>query len=403
MKPHLIEKEKCTGCGACEASCQYEAIEMKLDKNGYLCPVIHTDKCVGCGLCEKRCPMLNKKKLDFHPAKGIRNYAAWSNDDEVCKRASSGGIFSQLALDILRKGNGVCYGATFTEDNKCFHIGVERAEDLHLIVGTKYIQSDASKCYPDVKKSIKANKDVLFCGTPCQIAGLYAYLGGYKDSPNLLTAELICHGMGSSYALDLALKYYHADRIISFRDKKEGWVRKNLDRVSQKNTFHIYGKGEYRPERSLYWSLFCNTHRDCCFKCAFAQINRVADLSLGDLWGKYAEYPERWDLGVSLVLSNTEKGHSAMASTTMTVHQNENKELNCWTLFYPGASSAGQLGHWMWLIRRFPAKFACSILSLDKRNPLIWPIKLFARNTHRKHVEKTLQAMETTKRGLGWL
>ena len=44
----------------------------------------------------------------------------------------------------------------------------------------------------EVKDCLKNGQQVLFTGTPCQIAGLYAYL--HKDYDNLLTLDLACHG-----------------------------------------------------------------------------------------------------------------------------------------------------------------------------------------------------------------
>ena len=39
---------------------------------------------------------------------------------------------------------------------------------------------------------MKRGRKVLYSGTPCQIAGLYSYLG--KDYAELTTVDLVCHG-----------------------------------------------------------------------------------------------------------------------------------------------------------------------------------------------------------------
>ena len=61
--------------------------------------------------------------------------------------------------------------------------------------GSKYLQSVIGDCFKDIKTLLEENKKVLFTGTPCQVAGLYAFLR--KDYENLYTVELICHGVPS--------------------------------------------------------------------------------------------------------------------------------------------------------------------------------------------------------------
>ena len=50
--------------------------------------------------------------------------------------------------------------------------------------------------------------------------------------------------------------------------------------------------------------------RPSCYNCQFTNINRVADISLGDLWGVHIYCPDLYgnNLGASLVVCNTEKG-----------------------------------------------------------------------------------------------
>jgi len=58
---HLVEKSRfqsavnrdiCTGCGICEKSCPFEAIEMIEDG-----AFVNTEKCYGCGVCVMKCPV----------------------------------------------------------------------------------------------------------------------------------------------------------------------------------------------------------------------------------------------------------------------------------------------------------------------------------------------------------
>lgn len=398
----LAKASECTGCGACAASCKHGAIKMDYDSNGFLQPKIDANKCTECGLCEKRCPIIHTDKINFHSAQGIRHLAAWSKSDEVCLQATSGGIFTQLAIDLLKEGNSICFGVENKNDNTCQHIGISDIVELPRIIGTKYSQSDASASYPQVLKRLREGKNVLFCGTPCQVAALYSFLGN-KEYDNLFTADLICHGVPSKYVADITCRYYGAEYIASYRDKKDGWCAPGLVRVSQILSFNKKGK-IIRPKESLFWKMFANAHRDCCTQCKFAVINRVADLSLGDLWGGYKNYPERGRLGASLVIVNTEKGVKLMNSSSFEVYEHEKKELNCYTLFYPGCNkSVISLSHFLGVINKLPTKMAITILSLDWRhNPMLLPLALLYKLQKKNHVKRTLQEIERKKKELGW-
>jgi NAD-dependent dihydropyrimidine dehydrogenase PreA subunit len=50
--PHIIDKEKCTNCGACEPVCPVNAISEKEGKR-----VIDPQTCVDCGACVSTCPV----------------------------------------------------------------------------------------------------------------------------------------------------------------------------------------------------------------------------------------------------------------------------------------------------------------------------------------------------------
>lgn len=403
MKPKLIKKSQCTGCGACAAVCAHQAITMNYDRNGYLMPKINTDKCVNCHLCESRCPILNISKLEFHSAKEIRNFTAWSNNDDVCFHSSSGGIFSQLALNMIHEEEGTVAGAHLTCHNTVHHITITQGEELPLIAGTKYIQSNASTVYSKIKKTLTSGKKVLFCGTPCQVAGLYAVLG-FKHYDNLLTTELICHGVGSQVAAEISTAYYGADYLVSNRDKEDGWVRENLKRVSPKSTYSKNGELLRTTfGKDIFFTFFSNTHCMSCTNCKFAQINRVADLSLGDQWGLYKSVPKRAQLGASLVVVNTPKGMQAIQSPNITIIENSNNTLNAYPLFCQAVSPSTTLASWLWFFRKLPNKWAVNFISLDyKHNPLVIPIKIIWRFAARKQLKKILKTIQKTKEKEGW-
>lgn len=404
MKPKLINKNQCTGCGSCASVCKHDAIKMDYDRNGYLMPFVDSKKCIGCHLCESKCPILNLSKLTFHEAKDLHNFSAWSKDDNLCKQASSGGIFSQLAINLLQKGNAVVYGAHLTHQNTVFHIGITNEKDLNLIIGTKYIQSDASSAYKECQMNLQNGKNVLFCGTPCQIAGLYATLN-FKNYPNLLTAELICHGVGSQVAVEVACNYYGADYIVANRNKDDGWTSLQKRGLSQKSIYFKNGvliKTE--SGKDIFYPCFNNTHRVSCTACHFAKINRIADISLGDQWGLCKSFPQREKLGVSLVLANTPRGVDAIHSKNIFIIENPNKTLNAYPLFCPSVSKWATLAPFLCILRKLPNKFTTSFITLNwKVNPLVIPFKIVWHFVGKRQLKKIYKAIDSTRKKEGWI
>lgn len=305
-----ITDKDCTGCHACFNICPQNCIVMTEDNEGFLYPQIDEDKCNDCGLCKKICP-LNTKNLDGDNPKA---YAAWNKDDEIRNASSSGGVFTALADKTLKAG-GVVFGAIFDENMILKHIAVQHQSDMNKLRGSKYVQSIIGETFKETKSFLESDRDVIFSGTPCQIAGLYSYLG--KDYARLLTVDVVCHGVPSPkvfdvYKSELENKFGGKTIDISFRDKSKGWKNFSISLSFDNNT-------QYREVLTL--DLFLQGFlqnlylRPSCHTCPFSRIPRVADISLADFWEVNSHHPE-WDddKGTSLILTQTEKGDEALKS-----------------------------------------------------------------------------------------
>lgn len=168
-------KYQCSGCTACMNSCPVNAITMVADREGFKYPTINESICNECDLCKKICP--------FHEGDaGDTNlhiptvYAARHANYDIRLASSSGGMFTALSDYILNK-NGVVYGAAFDSEFRVCHQKAETTKERDKFRGSKYVQSDLGNIFTDVKTELDRKRDVLFTGTPCQIAGLKAYLG----------------------------------------------------------------------------------------------------------------------------------------------------------------------------------------------------------------------------------
>ncbi|MBE6691704.1 MAG: 4Fe-4S dicluster domain-containing protein [Ruminococcaceae bacterium] len=296
-----VGKDNCTGCGACYNKCPVGAITIKYDNDGFMFPELN-DKCVNCGLCQSACPVLNP--LDFHETPP--SFAVWASD-EIRMKSSSGGMFTLLAEYVI-KNNGVVFGAAYTNDFKeVHHIEADNIPALDALRGSKYVQSDIKETFRNAKRRLDNGKMVLFTGCPCQIAGLYRFLG--KDYDNLYTADLVCHGQNSLKAYQSFLKEFTEGKEIenvNFRDKIQyGWSTPTV--VYLKN-----GEVKKAPWNESTWNkgfLEGVFNRENCSKCVYARAERISDITLADCWQVHRINPKFDDRkGTSLVLVNSEKG-----------------------------------------------------------------------------------------------
>ena len=326
--PKLANNKQCCGCGTCENICPRSCIEMRQDEKGFLYPKIDGNKCISCGMCEKSCPVLNYKTKSPTVIKAV--YAAYTNDEKIRLESSSGGIFSEIAEYVLQSG-GVVFGCAMSEDcKKAWHIMIEKPKDLKYLRGSKYLQSEIRHTYRETKEALKQQRLVLYSGTPCQIAGLKAYLGNNTYN-NLLTVDVICHGVSpqlvwENYLCTLENKFSANADTISFRNKLYGWKNFNLS-CSFKNGLEYHGKVGY----DLFLRGFVSDYylRESCYNCKFKGKNIQSDITLGDFWGIDNVLPEiNDDKGVSVVLVHSKKGQSAINSISNKIKLFEVSEQN---------------------------------------------------------------------------
>lgn len=273
----MTEKEHCTGCGACEAVCPVNAIKMRPDREGFLYPEIDRALCSGCGQCNAVCPVA----LTEHQKDGHSYYGARVKAEDLRAMGSSGGIFPLLASHILAQGGSV-FGAALLPDNTVQHICVRRPEELSKITQTKYVQSDLSRVWDQLRPLSKGGP-VLFCGTPCQTDAVRRYLG--KDRAKVILVDLICYGVPSPgiwarYVKYLERKHRGKLQAFCFRDKRAEHGRGCSFRVKDREYFY-----------PLSQDLFCLSYfkniniRPACFHCRYTTAERTSDLTLGDFWG----------------------------------------------------------------------------------------------------------------------
>ncbi len=305
----LCEKQLCTGCEACHNACPLQCIHMTEDKEGFLSPEIDQVRCVQCGLCRNACPIIAKPELSREVSPRV--FACWHKDDNVRRQSSSGGVFSVFAESVLAQ-DGMVFGAAYDLNMHVRHTHTNNKFHLDDLRRSKYVQSEIGLAFQNVRTAVEAETPVLFVGTPCQVAGLYKYL--VKDYPNLITCDLVCHGVPSPKVFAKYITWIE-NRLCSkvlnlnFRDKAKGWENsRTVATIGMSSEHPLYGIN------NCYYNGFINALylRECCYNCSFRGIPRCADITLGDFWGIGNQTPFTLDTekkgGISLILVNSALG-----------------------------------------------------------------------------------------------
>lgn len=303
----LNDPLNCTGCGACRNICPVDAISMEPNEKGFIAPVVDDEKCIRCGKCLKLCPLRNRPEL--FRERTPHAYAAWSLDPEIILNSSTGGIFSVLANWVF-SNSGVVYGSAMNPDYTLTVHRVVCSEELAPLRGSKYVQGDTQLSFRKVKNDLENGRYVLFSGTSCQIAGLYAFLG--KDYTKLITIDLFCAGVASPLIFNkyISMRSNQAKSTpgsILFRTKNRGWTSTSLN-LFFKNGKKYVSYSDFDPYRFLFLNKFIV--RTSCYRCAFKGLeNRWADFTIGDFWGLGKEIPFNHpkSQGVSAVCLNSIK------------------------------------------------------------------------------------------------
>ena len=311
---------------------------MAEDKEGFSYPQVDVSKCIECGLCEKVCPILNAGDRQ----KPIKVLAAFNVNEKIRYESSSGGVFTLFAEETLKAG-GIVFGAKFDKDWNVVISYTEKIEELGSFRGSKYVQADVRDSYKNCEAFLKEGRRVLYTGTPCQIAGLKRFLG--KEYENLLTIDILCHGvpspmiwrrylkeeikkiytarggLGKKYRFDIS-KCISSIKDIKFRDKSDGWkkfrfVLKLAEAPAEGKKSSVLSS--YELNQCFYDNIFMKAFlsdlilRPSCYTCQFrGEDNRKSDISIADFWGIGDVIPEiDDDKGMSLVIFNNDKYKSS--------------------------------------------------------------------------------------------
>lgn len=312
----ICSEDACTGCASCAAVCPLSCITMQDDRTGVSRPVIDSERCVGCGKCVTTCPNHRDDSALLLSSRAC--YASWRTDAHRRRKSASGGIASLLAEHVVAHG-GAYYATRYDEQLVPRVMCATTEEELPRYRGSIYAQSIFDRdTYHDILHTLQSGRRVLFVGTPCQVAGLKSYLAeqGGKEveawAGLLITADLLCHG-------GIPTRYFTDE--LAYLKKRHGWERVTEVRFRSNDPydyrFTVWDGERLLQNRSGYCSPYLASFiqgisfRESCYACRYAQVQRVADITLGDFMGLGSREPVDFDKHhVSFVSLNSEEGEA---------------------------------------------------------------------------------------------
>lgn len=307
--------KSCYGCGACAIACGKHLISIKENKDGFYTPFIeNTEACTDCGLCESVCSYTHDELATKNVP--IISFGAWSKDENVRRRSSSGGVCFEFEKYLLDNGYKICVVRYNIQLRRAEHYIADNLNDLDQGLGSKYIQSYTL----DAFSSMKRDEKYLVVGSPCQMDSFRRYVKKFRLEDNFILIDFFCHGVPSSI---LWKKYLNSvsnsiEELsgVAWRNKQFGWHDSYAISLSQESIKERQKENisRFSTGNAFYEMFFCDScfNKACYSKCKFKYDQSSADVRVGDFWGN--TYKDD-DKGVSAVVAFTEKGKSLIMNS----------------------------------------------------------------------------------------
>lgn len=197
MQNNISNLHNCFGCGVCAASCPKKLISIQLNRDGFYEPkLVDEDSCTHCGICTEVCAF-SHSELANNDAAPVKSWAAWSNDEGVRNRCSSGGIGFEIGKQLIEQGYHAVGCRYDTIDQRAEHYIATTVDEFTASVGSKYIQSYTSDAFSQIKKK---GQKYLVTGTPCQIDSFRRMIRKFHCEENFILLDFFCHCVPTMYA-----------------------------------------------------------------------------------------------------------------------------------------------------------------------------------------------------------
>lgn len=331
----------CYGCGVCAASCGKKIISIVLNREGFYEPRLkEPDKCTKCGICLDVCAFNHNERALAPEEISIKSWAAWSNDETVRRKCSSGGIGFEIGKQLIEQGYKAVGCRYDIKEQRAEHYIATTVEEFVQSIGSKYIQSYTEEAFKQI--NLRGEK-YLVTGTPCQIDSFRRMIRRFKCENNFILMDFYCHCVPSMHAWKAYIKMVELKigkvTYASWRNKfNYGWhdswlmgidgekTSKPIDWHENYNLLIMEKKSFIQSRMSqgdLFYKLFLG---DVCFgpqceiTCMYKYDKSSADIRIGDLWGKTYRHDQK---GVSALVAFTQKGRElveGLSNVTLVEH-----------------------------------------------------------------------------------
>lgn len=330
MKHNVEQINDCYGCGVCAASCPRKIISIELNKDGFYEPRIANSKdCVECGICLDVCSF--KSEVCALEESPIDAWAAWSNDDDVRRKCSSGGVAFEIGRQVINEGYKVV-GCRYNVDKQIAeHYIASTVDELIQSTGSKYIQSYTVDAFRNINRR---GEKYLVTGTPCQIDSFRRMIRKFKCEDNFILLDFFCHSVPSMLVWKAYIKMLEPKigkvTYASWRNKFDhGWHDSwNMGMDGEKTSKPVNWHDSYnmliREKKTFiqsrwsqgdwFYNMFLGDYcvgKHCQNHCKYKYDKSSADIRIGDLWGDTYKDDEK---GVSALVVFTDKGREVVNS-----------------------------------------------------------------------------------------
>lgn len=324
-KDNISQVRNCYGCGVCAASCGKKIIAIELNHDGFYEPrIVDEAQCMYCGICTDVCAFLHKELANADTAP-VRSWAAWSNDERVRRKCSSGGIGFEIGKQLIEQGYKAVGCRYDVSRQRAEHYVAATVESFIASIGSKYIQSYTPEAFQQIER--KGYK-YLVTGTPCQIDSFRRMIRKFRCEDNFILLDFFCHCVPSMHAWKAYIKMLEPKigevTYASWRNKFEyGWHDSWLmgmdgEKTSKPIDWHDSYNLQIREKKTfiqsrmsqgdLFYRLFLGDiilGSQCEKQCKYKYDHSSADIRIGDLWGDTYKNDQK---GVSALIAFTEKG-----------------------------------------------------------------------------------------------